>query len=65
VGWLGYIIFMSNDPEDFLVQFLYQPTPDAQERLAQVWELIIKLILEDYKNEPEVDADREKQHLES
>lgn len=27
------------------------PSPDAEERLAQAWEIILALILEDYEND--------------
>lgn len=42
---------MSNDPDDFPVEFVHNPSPDAEERLAQAWDLILQLMLEDYENE--------------
>jgi hypothetical protein len=45
---------------DFLFEYLYEPAPDAEERFAQAWDLILALILEDYENE-----EREKVDLES
>src|SRR5258708_1841255 len=48
---------MSNDPEDLPVEYIYQPAPDASDRLAQAWELILELILEDLGIEPESNAD--------
>ena len=36
---------------DFLFEYLYEPSPDAEERLAQALDLILALILEDYENE--------------
>jgi hypothetical protein len=42
---------MQNDLEDFLFEYEYIPSPDAEERLAQAWEIILALILEDYQNE--------------
>lgn len=45
---------------DFLFEYDYEPTPDAEERLAQALDLILALILEDYENEQ-----REKPDLES
>jgi hypothetical protein len=40
---------MPNDADDFLVEYLYNPAPDAEERLAQAWDLILELILKDYE----------------
>jgi hypothetical protein len=36
---------------DFLFEYQYEPSPDAEERLAQALDLILALILEDYENE--------------
>jgi hypothetical protein len=36
---------------DFLFEYDYEPTPDAEERLAQALDLILALILEDYEND--------------
>ena len=35
-----------SDP-DFVFEYQYTPSPDAEERLAQAWELILTLILDD------------------
>ena len=42
---------MSNETNDFLFEYFYTPCPDAEERLAQAWDIIFALILEDYENE--------------
>jgi hypothetical protein len=39
-----------SDP-DFVFEYEYSPSPDAEERLAQVCEIILTLILEDIKSE--------------
>jgi hypothetical protein len=39
---------MSNETNDFSFEYEYIPSPDAEERLAQAWEIILALILEDY-----------------
>lgn len=36
---------------DFLFEYIYEPSPDADERFAQALDLILALILEDYENE--------------
>jgi len=36
---------------DFVFEYQFTPSPDAEERLAQVWEIILSLILEDIKSE--------------
>jgi hypothetical protein len=40
---------------DFSFEYQYNPTPDAEERIAQAWDLILALILEDIKSEQEGD----------
>ena len=42
---------MSNETNDFLFEYFYTPCPDAEEQLAQAWDIILALILEDYENE--------------
>lgn len=42
---------MSNADNDFSFEYEYTPSPDAEERLAQAWEIILALILEDYEND--------------
>ena len=44
---------------DFLFEYTYTPCRDAEEQLAEAWEIILALILEDYENEI-----RETQNLE-
>ena len=46
---------------DFFFQYEYVPSPDAEEALAQVWDIIFALILEDIQNEQQ----GEKESLES
>lgn len=36
---------------DFVFEYEYSSTPEAEEQLAQAYELILALILEDYENE--------------
>ena len=50
---------MQNEPEDFVFEYEYNPSPNAEEALAQAWDIIFALILEDYENEL-----RENQNLE-
>jgi len=42
---------MQTNLEEFLFEYQYSPSPDAEERLAQSWDLILTLILEDYEME--------------
>jgi hypothetical protein len=42
---------------DFVFQYEYSPAPDAEERLAEAWELILALILEDLEHELEPNSD--------
>jgi len=37
-----------SDPD---IEYLYDPEPDAVERLKQAWDLIVKLIVEDFEQE--------------
>ena len=50
---------MNND-SDFLFEYEFTRSDNAEERMAQAWEIILALILEDYQNEL-----RETQNLES
>ena len=36
---------------DFFFQYEYVPSPDAEERLAQVWDIIFALIVEEIQTE--------------
>lgn len=42
---------MANILNDFTFEYEYSPSPDAEEALAQVWDIIFALILEDIQNE--------------
>jgi hypothetical protein len=45
--------FVMADDSDFVFEYQYTPSPDAEERLIQAWDLILTLILEDIKAEQE------------
>lgn len=38
---------------DFSFEYQYEPSPEAEESLAQAWDIIFALILEDYQEEQE------------
>jgi len=42
---------MTNAENDFSFEYEYIPSSDAEERMAQAWEIILALILEDYEND--------------
>jgi hypothetical protein len=42
---------MQTNLEEFLFEYQYLPSPDAEERMAQAWDLILALILEDFEKE--------------
>jgi hypothetical protein len=44
---------------DFVFEYIYEPSPEAEKALAEAWDIIFALILEDYENEL-----RENQNLE-
>ena len=44
---------------DFLFEYHYEPSPDAEEKLAQALDLILALILEDYENEQKEQSELE------
>jgi hypothetical protein len=44
---------------DFVFEYEYTPSPDAEERLSQAWDLILALILEDFENEQKTDSESE------
>ena len=50
---------MLNTLEEFLFEYQYLASPDAEERLSQSWDLILALILEDYENEQKNNSERE------
>jgi hypothetical protein len=35
---------------DFVLEYEYSPSPDAAERLAEAWEIILALILQDLED---------------
>lgn len=41
---------------DFLFEYQYDPSPEAEERFSQAMDLILSLILEDYENEQKENA---------
>jgi len=43
--------FMTKIANEFTFEYQYAPLPDAEEQLAQAWDIIFALILEDYQNE--------------
>ncbi len=45
--------------EEFLFEYQYSRSPDAEERMAQAWDLILALILEDFENEQKGDSESE------
>jgi hypothetical protein len=46
---------MTNATNDFPFEYFYTPSPDAEERLAEAWDIILALILEDYEKEKQGD----------
>jgi hypothetical protein len=42
---------------DFVFEYEYIPSPDAEDQLAQAWDLIFALMLEDYLNEQNSDSE--------
>ena len=44
---------------DFVLDYENSPSRDAEERLAEAWELILALILEDLENEQEANSEGE------
>ena len=49
---------MNND-SDFIFEYIFEQSPQAEQALAEAWDIIFALILEDYENEL-----RESQNLE-
>ena len=47
---------MSNETNDFSFEYEYTPCPDAEEKLAEAWDIILALILEDYENEKQAES---------
>lgn len=48
---MTWVFLMTNATNDFLFEYEYTPSTDAEEQLAQAWDIILALILEDYENE--------------
>lgn len=48
---------MQNHLEDFLFEYQYSSSPDAEQRLTEAWDLILALILEDYEGEQDTDLE--------
>ena len=48
---------MTKPETDFTLEYEYVPAPDAEERLAKAWEIIVQLILDDYYAELDKAAD--------
>ena len=44
---------------DFLFEYQYEPTLEAEEWLSQAYDLILALILEDYENEQKTISESE------
>jgi hypothetical protein len=42
---------MSSAPDNCLLEYQYAPSPDAEERLAEAWEIILALLLQDLEDE--------------
>jgi hypothetical protein len=49
---------MANILNDFTFEYEYIPSPDAEEVLAQVWDIIFALILADYQNEQQEELEK-------
>ena len=48
---------MSNETNDFSFEYEYLPSRDAEEKLAEAWDIILALILEDYENEKQAESE--------
>jgi hypothetical protein len=42
--------------DQFTIEYCYYPSPDADERIASALNLIVELILEDFKEFPDSDS---------
>jgi hypothetical protein len=42
---------MANIRNDFSFEYEYSPSPDAEEQLAEAWDILFALILQDIQNE--------------
>jgi hypothetical protein len=47
------------DSPDFIFEYEFSPSPDAEERLAQAWDLILALIIEYLKSEQQPEPESE------
>ena len=45
---------------DFLFEYLYEPSPEAEERFTQAMDLILSLILEEYEQEQKEKSESER-----
>ncbi len=36
---------------DFVFEYIFEPSPEAEQALAEAWDIIFALILEDYQDE--------------
>ena len=50
---------MQSTLEEFQFEYQYSPSPDAEERLAQAWDLILALILDDFESEQHAESERD------
>ena len=50
---------MANTLNDFTFEYEYTPSPDAEEKLDQVWDIIFALILKDIESEQQEDMNKE------
>ena len=42
---------MANTRTDFTFEYEYSPSPDAEAQLAEAWDILFALILQDIQNE--------------
>jgi hypothetical protein len=54
----GFFV-MENTTDDLSIEYFLNPSPDAEERLAQAFDLILSLILEDIKSEQQPEPESE------
>ncbi len=50
---------MANILNDFTFEYEYSPSPEAEEQLAEAWDIIFALILQDIQNEQQGEANAE------
>jgi len=54
----GFFV-MENTTDNLSMEYYFNPTPDVEERLAQAWDLILTLIIEDLKSEQQPEPESE------